>query len=100
MKIQHVAVSGTMESSDIMITVDKSEGDGICIDLKSSVEKQFGDAIRKVITQTIEEMGIDSVDVKAVDKGALDCTIRARVRTAIYRACDSTAYEWGGKNDG
>ena len=32
--------------------------------------------------------------IVASDKGALDCTIRARVKTAILRACDSQDYGW------
>ena len=28
------------------------------------------------------------------DKGALDCTVRARVTAAIFRSAQSDAYEW------
>jgi citrate lyase subunit gamma (acyl carrier protein) len=37
--------------------------------------------------ETIEKLEIDNVRIVAVDKGALDCTIRARVECAIHRAC-------------
>lgn len=96
MEIKSTGIAGTMESSDIMITVDNSESNGIQIELESSVEKQYGDAIKEVIKQTVDQLGIYSAKIKAIDKGALDCTIRARVKTAVYRACESTDYVWGG----
>ena len=85
MKIHHTAIAGTMESSDIMITLEPGT-QGIKIDLTSTVEKEFGDAIREEITSTLNAMGIVTANVRAVDKGALDCTIRARVKTAVSRA--------------
>ena len=99
MKIKRSAVAGTMESSDIMVTVAPNNG-GIQIELNSTVEKQFGQEIRNVIQDTLTRLGIDSVTVTAVDKGALDCVGRARVETAAYRACGSENYVdydvWGG----
>lgn len=89
MRIVRSAVAGTMESSDILVTVEPSEK-GISIDLTSSVEKQFGRQIRAVIRQTLEQLNVKDVAVSAVDKGALDCTIRARVEAAVYRAAEDT----------
>lgn len=39
-----------------------------------------------MITDTLKAYGIENVHVKAVDKGALDCIIKARTMTAIQRA--------------
>ena len=47
---------------------------------------QFGRQIKSVITETLEGLGISDAYVKATDKGALDCTIRARVTAAAVRA--------------
>ncbi|MBQ8021313.1 MAG: citrate lyase acyl carrier protein [Bacteroidales bacterium] len=80
------ASAGTLESGDIMIQIAPTDKEGLQIDLTSSVADQFGKQIRKVITETLEGLGIDKADVKAVDKGALDCTIRARVTAAAVRA--------------
>ena len=71
MEITQIAVAGTVESSDILITVEPTEADEIQISLESSVEKQFGQQIKKVIEETIKNLGIKSVRVAAVDKGAL-----------------------------
>ncbi|VBB05254.1 citrate lyase acyl carrier protein citd [Lucifera butyrica] len=79
--------AGTVESNDIMVTVAPAEpGKGIAIELKSPVAKQFGRQIRAVIIDTLQECGISDAAVFANDKGALDCTIRARVKTAVGRA--------------
>ena len=78
------AVAGTLESGDIMITI--GPGKGLEVNLQSSVEAQFGRQIRTVITETLEGLDIHDARVDAVDKGALDCTIRARVTAAAVRA--------------
>jgi citrate lyase subunit gamma (acyl carrier protein) len=94
MKITQIAVAGTVESSDILITIEPIESEEIQISLESSVEKQFGHQIRKVIKETIQNLGVNAVHVDAVDKGALDCTIQARTITAIHRASKQTEYNW------
>lgn len=88
MEIKKPAIAGTVESCDIQIMLEPSQEDGIVIELKSSVEKQFGRQIRNVITATLEKLGVNRVRVVATDKGALDCTIKARVQTAVHRAAE------------
>lgn len=93
--IKHGAIAGTTESSDIQILLDENPAGGIEIDLTSSVLFQFGDQIKKVITETLQGLGINNATVKATDKGALDCVVRARVSTAAFRAADTEAgYDW------
>lgn len=36
----------------------------------------------------LERLGVTSGKLIMVDKGALDCTIKARIQTAIYRSND------------
>ena len=93
MDIMQTAVAGSLESSDIMITVNPAT-DGITIDLESSVEKQFGRRIRQVIEETLKHLGVNCVLVQAVDKGALDCTIQARTIAAVHRAAGLDQYNW------
>ncbi len=80
------AVAGTLESGDILIQISPASGSGLSIELDSSVEAQFGRQIRSLIRETLEGLGVEQADVKATDKGALDCTIRARVTAAAVRA--------------
>jgi len=85
MKIEKPSVCGSLESSDIMIRLAPNES-GNKIHLKSIVQTQFGDAIEAVIYQVLEDNSLENVYVDALDRGALDCTIRARMESAIARA--------------
>ena len=78
------ATAGTLESGDILIQIAPAKG--LEIELQSSVAAQFGRQIKEVIKDTLEGLGVNDAYVKAVDKGALDCTIRARVTAAAVRA--------------
>ena len=97
MQIQKPAVAGTLESSDCMVTVEPGEG-GIAFELESSVIRQYGRAIKKVTMETLERLGVTDAKVHMVDKGALDCTIKARVECACFRASETEAKDlpWGG----
>lgn len=97
MQIVTKGVAGTMESSDIIVRVEPGEGKGVELTLTSAVMQQFGKQIEKVIRETLAELGVEDAVVDAVDKGALDCTVVARVKTAAYRAANSEDYVWGTK---
>ncbi|HWQ57817.1 MAG TPA: citrate lyase acyl carrier protein [Clostridia bacterium] len=94
MQIVTRGVAGTMESSDISVRIEPSEQEGISLTLTSAVMQQFGKQIEKVIRDTLAQLGVTSATVDAVDKGALDCTVSARVKTAAYRAAKCEAYAW------
>ena len=87
------AVAGTLESSDVQIAVAPNPGGGIVIDLDSDVKAQFGDAIEETVRQVLAEFDITDASVRLLDKGALDCVIRARLRCAVCRAAQ-TPYDW------
>lgn len=94
-EIKKQAVAGTLESSDLQIIIDNNDNKGIEINLKSSVEKQYGKRIRQVIEQTLAKMGVTDAKLTVVDKGALDCTISARTIAAVHRASGITSnYDW------
>ena len=42
--------------------------------------------IEKATREVLAECGIDKANVRVVDRGALECVIRARVETAAVRA--------------
>ena len=79
------AVAGTLESNDILITISSAGGGANSVSLSSIVINQFGPAIRAVIDQCLEASGLLGVEVTVQDKGALECTIKARMETAIAR---------------
>lgn len=87
MVILKTAQAGTVESNDILILVAPAEpGTGLSLELISPVLKQYGEQIKAVIMNTLKQQGVADAMVQANDKGALDCTIRARVLTAVDRA--------------
>lgn len=86
MKIVKPSITGTLESSDIMITLESSVDGKNHIELNSSVEKQFGDSIRYTFNKILSDFNIENAQIKAIDKGALECIIVARFKAAIYHS--------------
>ena len=84
MEIKKIATAGTMESSDAYVEIEPGNG-GIQVTLESVVAQQFGDSIRGVVMEVLQEQQVDSANVRVVDRGALECVLRARVETAVLR---------------
>ena len=93
LELKKVAVSGTLESSDVQIVLEPNPGKGIQIDLESDVKLQFGDSILETVRKTLKQMDVEDVVVRINDKGAIDCTIVARLQTAVCRA-SGTRFDW------
>ncbi|GBG56552.1 citrate lyase acyl carrier protein [Sporomusaceae bacterium FL31] len=85
--LNKTAQAGTLESGDIMITVAPgTSGSGVVLELDSIVLAQYGKAINQTIHEVVAGQGITDVFIKAIDRGALDCTIKARTLAALGRA--------------
>ena len=84
MEIKQIASAGTMESSDVYVEIAPGNGK-LEISLESVVAQQFGDAIQAVVQEVLQEQQITDANVRVVDRGALECVIRARVETAAMR---------------
>jgi citrate lyase subunit gamma (acyl carrier protein) len=97
MTIEKSAVAGTLESSDALVTVEPGEG-GIALDITSSVMNQYGRQIRETVLETLERLEVTDAKVTVVDKGALDCTLKARVECAVFRSGNKSHADipWGG----
>lgn len=96
MEIIKPAVAGTLESSDAQVAVEPGNGT-VELTLESAVIHQFGNQIRKVILETLKNLDVDNVKITVIDKGALDCTLKARVEGAVFRSVDQTEnLPWGG----
>ena len=96
MVIEKSAMAGTLESSDAQVTVEP--GDGLEINISSSVLNQYGRQIKATVLETLERLEVKDGKVTVVDKGALDCTLKARVECAVFRSCDASGpnIPWGG----
>ncbi|WP_330981934.1 MULTISPECIES: citrate lyase acyl carrier protein [Enterobacterales] len=94
MKITQAAVAGTLESGDVMVRIAPLDSPEIDLQINSSVEKQFGDAIRATIYELLKRYDVQGVQLMVDDKGALDCVLRARLETLLVRASDVSALPW------
>ena len=83
MELIKSAVAGTMESSDAYIEIEPAEG--LQIRLESVVAQQFGQAIEEVVRDVLAQEGVENARIRVVDRGALECVLRARIETAIVR---------------
>lgn len=97
MEILKPAIAGTLESSDAQVSVEPGEN-GIELYLESSVMNQYGRQIKATVLETLERLEVKNARVTVMDKGALDCTIKARVECAVFRSCGASAANipWGG----
>ena len=78
------ATAGTLESSDVFVTLEP-RAKGIEIEIDSVVKNQFGDAIRIAVQDVLRCEGVENANVRVIDRGALECVIRARVEAAVCR---------------
>ena len=97
MIIQKPAVAGTLESSDALVSIEPGEGK-IELTLTSSVMNQYGRQIKETVLETLDRLSVTDAKISVVDKGALDCTLKARVECAVFRSCDASEKNipWGG----
>jgi citrate lyase subunit gamma (acyl carrier protein) len=97
MEILKAAIAGTLESSDVQVVIEPGDGE-TTLDISSTVLNQYGRQIKAVVLETLYNLEVKSAKVIVVDKGALDCTIRARTECAVYRAAgvSDKNVPWGG----
>jgi citrate lyase subunit gamma (acyl carrier protein) len=86
MKIRKKATAGTMQSSDLTVTIEPS--DRLEIRIESTVKKQFEHLIRAQIEETLRRHQVETGVISVSDRGALDYAIDARVETALRRAAE------------
>jgi citrate lyase subunit gamma (acyl carrier protein) len=92
MEIKKEALCGTLESNDLLVRVAPYQGLEVAI--SSEVMRQFGARIREVVEETLNQMGVSQGQIVVEDKGALDCSIRARVQAAVLRGCECEELDW------
>ena len=86
MEITKSVSAGSLESSDLLVTLGPAQNGNLDIIVESIVEKQFGRRIRNIAIDLLSGNDITEGMVRIQDKGALECTLRARMETAIERA--------------
>ena len=83
-KIIARATAGTLESSDVFVSLEPND-EGLIVDIDSVVQRQFGESIRAAALDVLREYDVTCAKVSIVDRGALECVLRARVETAVLR---------------
>ena len=85
MILKKKSASGTLESSDTMIMIEPDKNN-LQINIESIVIEQFGEEIRNTVTDVCRKYEISRGIITVKDRGALECTIKARLETAILRS--------------
>ncbi len=85
MKALRSSAAGSLESSDVLVSVSPGDDGNIDISVESIVFRQFGPRIRSVAEEVAAASGIEGTVVRINDRGALECTLRARLETAFER---------------
>ena len=93
MQITKQATAGTLESSDVMVTVSPAAAPGISIQIISKLAYQYGETMEQTVREVLQEFDITDAAVELEDKGALDCVIRARTQAAVCRSL-GVRYPW------
>jgi citrate lyase subunit gamma (acyl carrier protein) len=87
MNITTKSTAGTMQSSDVVVTVEPA--DRLEIQIESTVKRQFEHLIRAQVERTLARHGVTRAIVRVSDRGALDYAIDARVEAALRRAAEA-----------
>ncbi|WP_448820282.1 citrate lyase acyl carrier protein [Cetobacterium sp.] len=85
MEIKVKAVAGTLESSDMYVIIEPN-ATGIELEIESVVMGQYGDDVRRVILESLKELGVTSAKILVTDKGAIEPVIKSRIQTVVTRA--------------
>jgi len=85
MKIEKMVMAGSLESNDLLVTLSPSEDNTLNLTIESIVKKQFGKRIKSIAKEMLKEFNVQKGNIRIQDMGALDCTIKARIETAILR---------------
>lgn len=85
MQICHNACAGTLESSDVLVEIEPCDN-GVELEIQSVVYEQFGQNIEQTVRDLLQQFAITEGRILLNDRGALECTIRARLETALKRA--------------
>ena len=85
MQITSKVQAGTLQSSDLMVFIEP--GDELCIEIESTVKKQFEHLIRRQIEAVLKRYAVTAGRIRISDRGALDYAIAARLEAALRRAC-------------
>jgi citrate lyase subunit gamma (acyl carrier protein) len=84
---KYASQAGTFESSDLIILIEPMEDkSGRKIEIESAVMLQYGDNLKTIVNEMLDNYQMTDIHIILKDKGALEPVIRARIETAIERS--------------
>ena len=79
--------AGSLESCDALVIVELSNQiKGFALEIDSPSLLSYEEDMKRAVAETLSALGVAGAQVKIQDRGSLDCTLRARVETAVRRA--------------
>ncbi len=87
--MNEVVSVGRDAKEDLRVELQRRPGEGVTLVLESTVKTLYGHLIEAVVKDAAERLALSDVQIKVMDRGALDWVIQARVEAAA-RAMDPT----------
>ena len=88
-KIVKTACCGNeAQNADCVVTIAHGNG-SIEFELNSLVQTQYGESIKASTYDELAKYGITDCKISIVDRGAIDCVLRARLEAVIKRAMEA-----------
>jgi len=78
------ASAGKAQKGDALVTIQE-DCRPLSLTITSSVQGLFGTQIESVCRQVLHDLGVVSGQIMVDDQQALDCVLRARIRSAVQR---------------
>ena len=78
---------GRDAKEDLQVTLTRAPGQGVSIELNSTVKGMYGEQIMALVKETAATLGLEDMVIRVDDRGALDWVTQARVEAAA-RALD------------
>ena len=85
MVLLNTASAGTLESSDCLVTVSPAEK--LKLEYKGANSEVFAERTMMLVENVLKRYGLGGAEISIQDQGALEITIKARLETALNRAC-------------
>ena len=73
---------GRDAKEDLQVTLTRTPGQGVSIKLNSTVKGMYGDKIMALVKETAAALGLEDMEIRVDDHGALDWVTQARMEAA------------------
>ena len=81
----NTASAGTLESSDCLVTASPSEK--LKLEYKGANSEVLAERTIRLVESIAKKHDLNGAEISIQDQGALEITIKARLETALMRAC-------------